>query len=141
MSFGLPSIKVKPEYGANIKPHEGPYEIPDPLVAGLNAIRPKLGVTHPLEVSEKNFHLNQEKMNMAMLRNIQGLHAPLKLTMEMKFASKIGHLPFLQRSNFQHDVLTGKHLDIGFEDILNTPELCEVAGQPHAVIERSLGIL
>lgn len=28
-------------------------------------------------------------MNMAMLRNIQGLHAPLKLTMEMKFTSKV----------------------------------------------------
>lgn len=28
-------------------------------------------------------------MNMAMLRNIQGLHAPLKLTMERQFASKV----------------------------------------------------
>lgn len=54
---------------------------------------------------------------------------------------QVGHLPFLQRSNFQSDVLSGRHLDIGFEDILNTPELCEVAGQPHAVVERSLGIL
>ncbi|CAB3228423.1 unnamed protein product [Arctia plantaginis] len=141
MSFGLPALKVKPEYGSNIKPQEGPFGVPDPLVAGLGATRSKLGVSHPLEASERNYHLNQEKMNMAMLRNIQGLHAPLKLSMEMKFTSKIGHLPFLQRSNFQHDVLTGKHLDIGFEDILSTPEYCEVAGQPHAVVERSLGIL
>jgi hypothetical protein len=26
---------------------------------------------------------------MAMLRNVQGLHMPLKLTMEMKFANKV----------------------------------------------------
>lgn len=53
-SFGLPSIKVKPEYGSNIKPQEGPFGVPDPLVAGLGATRPKLGVAHPLEASEKN---------------------------------------------------------------------------------------
>ncbi|CAH0669115.1 unnamed protein product [Spodoptera exigua] len=141
MSFGLPPLKVKPEHVSNIQPQEGPFGVPNPLVAGLAATKSKLGMSHPIEISEKNYHLNQEKMNMAMLRNIQGLHAPLKLTMEMKFTNKVGHLPFLQRSNFQHDVLTGKHLDIGFEDILNTPELCEVAGQPHAVVERSLGIL
>ncbi|CAD0198777.1 unnamed protein product [Chrysodeixis includens] len=141
MSFNLPSLKVKPEHVSNIEPQEGPFGVPNPLVAGLAATKNKLGMSHPLEVSERSFHLNQDKMNMAMLRNIQGLHAPLKLTMEMKFTSKIGHLPFLQRSNFQNDVLSGRHLEIGFEDILNTPELREVAGQPHAVVERSLGIL
>lgn len=35
------------------------------------------------------YHLNAEKMNMAMLRNVQGLAAPMKLAMEMKFASKV----------------------------------------------------
>ncbi|KAI8440305.1 hypothetical protein MSG28_001654 [Choristoneura fumiferana] len=141
MSFGLPSLKVKPEHGTNIKVKEGPFGVPDPFVAGLGATKPNISVSHPLEASERNYHLNEEKMNMAMLRNVQGLHAPLKLTMEMKFANKIGHLPFLPSSNLQHDVLTGRHLDIGFEDILNTPEFCEVAGQPHAVVERSLGLL
>ncbi|KAF9824250.1 hypothetical protein SFRURICE_019930 [Spodoptera frugiperda] len=107
MSFGLPPLKVKPEHVSNIEPQEGPFGVPNPLVAGMAATKSKLGMSHPIEISERN----------------------------------VGHLPFLQRSNFQHDVLTGKHLDIGFEDILNTPEMCEVAGQPHAVVERSLGIL
>ncbi|XP_053600335.1 proteasome maturation protein [Plodia interpunctella] len=141
MSFGLPSIKVKPEHAVDIQVHEGPFGVPDPLVAGIGGSKLKLGTTHPLEVSEKNYHFNEEKMNMAMLRNIQGLQAPLKLSMERKFASKVGRLPFLPSSNLQRDVLTGRYLDIGFEDILNTSDLCEVAGQPHAVIERSLGLL
>lgn len=143
MSFGLPSLKVKPENDIKGVPiHEGPFGVPDPFVAGLTATSSKLGVTtHPLELSERNFHKNEDKMNMAMLRNVQGLHAPLKLTMERQFASKIGHLPFLTSSNLQHDVLTGRYLEIGFEDILNPLEFCEVAGQPHAVVERSLGLL
>ncbi|XP_028158074.1 proteasome maturation protein [Ostrinia nubilalis] len=141
MSFGLPSVKVKPEHVEVVKPKEGIFGVPDPMVAGIGATKLKIGVSHPLQTSEKNYHLNEEKMNMAMLRNIQGLHAPLKLTMEKKYSSKVGRLPFLPSSNLQHDVLTGKYLDIGFEDILNTQDLCEVAGQPHAVVERSLGLL
>ncbi|VVD04183.1 unnamed protein product [Leptidea sinapis] len=80
-------------------------------------------------------------MNMEMLRSIQGLQAPMKLSLERKFANKIGCLPFLPSSNLQHDVLTGRYLDIGFEDILNTPELREVSPQPNSSVERSLGIL
>lgn len=35
--------------------------------------------SHPLEFSEENFQLNQDKMNISPLRNIQWLFAPLKL--------------------------------------------------------------
>ncbi|XP_072941794.1 proteasome maturation protein [Epargyreus clarus] len=141
MSFGLPSLKVKPEHVNNVPMREGPFGVPNPLTDGLTSAKSKLGVVHPLQMSEQNFHLNEEKMNMAMLRNIQGLHAPLKLTMERKFVGKIGRLPFLPSSNLQHEVISGRYLDIGFEDILNTPDMREIAGQPHAVVERSLGIL
>ncbi|CAH2257316.1 proteasome maturation protein [Pararge aegeria] len=141
MSFGLPSVKVKPEHAGNIPVQGGPFGIASPLVAGFGVTKNKLGMSHPLQASEQNYHLNEEKMNMSMLRNIQGCHAPMKLSMERKFASKVGRLPFLPSSNLQHDVFTGRYLDIGFEDILNTPEFCEISGQPHAMVERSLGIL
>lgn len=80
-------------------------------------------------------------MNMTILRNTQGLHAPLKLSMEMKAANKIGRLPFLPSSNLMSDVLTGRDIEMGFEDCLNLPEFREIAGQPHAMVEKSLGIL
>lgn len=58
---------------------------------------------------------------MAMLRKIQGLHAPLKLQMERKSVLKVGHLPFLPRHHVAHDVLTG---------ILTTNwHVCMVKGQ------------
>lgn len=78
---------------------------------------------------------------MVMLRNTQGLHAPLRIGMELKAASKIGRLPFLQSSNAMFDSLTGRDVDIGPEDVFNTPEFREIAGQPHAVVERSLNLL
>lgn len=80
-------------------------------------------------------------MNMAILRNTQGLHAPLRIAMEMKAASKIGHLPFLPSSNLMMDVLTGRDLEIGPEDIFNTNEFNETMLMPHATMERSLKLL
>ncbi|KZC08156.1 Proteasome maturation protein [Dufourea novaeangliae] len=111
------------------------------MVSGLSATRQSIGVSHPLEASEKNFIKNHDCMNMVMLRNIQGIHAPMRIAMELKATEKIGRLPFLPSSNVMRDVLLGRDEDIGFEDILNTPEFREQMGEPHAVIEKSLGIL
>lgn len=54
---------------------------------------------------------------------------------------QVGRLPFLPSSNLQMEVLTGRYLDIGFEDILNPKDISEVGAQPHAVMERSLDLL
>lgn len=80
---------------------------------------------------------------MAMLRNTQGMHAPLRLAMEMKAVAKVGHLPCLphHRHNLHLDVLTGRDTEIAFEDIFNNGEYPEISGQPHAMIEKHLGIL
>ncbi|POI23484.1 hypothetical protein CIB84_012768, partial [Bambusicola thoracicus] len=53
-------------------------------------VKNELVPSHPLELSEKNFQLNQDKTNFAMLRNIQGLHAPLKLQMELRAVKQVG---------------------------------------------------
>lgn len=53
-SFNLPPLKVKPEHVSNIEPQEGPFGVPNPLVAGLAATKNKLGMSHPLEVSERS---------------------------------------------------------------------------------------
>lgn len=78
---------------------------------------------------------------MTILRNTQGLHAPLRIGMELNSAKKVGRLPFLPSSNIMLDSLTGRDIEIGPEDVFNTSEFLEVSGQPHAVVERSLGLL
>ncbi|XP_016418265.1 proteasome maturation protein-like [Sinocyclocheilus rhinocerous] len=70
-------------------PQAGPYGVQDSLRRGFSSVKNELLPSHPLELSEKNFQLNQDKMNFNTLRNIQGLHAPLKLQMEYRAARQV----------------------------------------------------
>lgn len=141
MSFGLPSIKTKPHHPNDYGLEEGEFGVPDSMKHGLSSARNALENVHPLAHSERNYRQNQDRMNLQVLRNIQGLHAPLRISMELKSAKKVGHLPFLKSSNVMYDSLTGRDLEVMPEDIFNTKEFCEVSVQPHAFVERSLGIL
>lgn len=59
------------------------------------------------------YEKNHTRMNMVLLRNTQGLHAPMRLAMELKSTEKIGRLPFLPSSHMMKDVLLGKDEEIG----------------------------
>ena len=118
----------------------GPFEQHD-LRKGLPCVKNELLPSHPLELSEKNFQLNQDKMNFSTLRNIQGLFAPLKLQMEFKAVQQVQRLPFLPSSNLSLDILRGNDETIGFEDILNDPSQSELMGEPHLMVEYKLGLL
>ncbi|KAM8919032.1 proteasome maturation protein isoform 1-T3 [Lycaon pictus] len=107
----------------------------------LPCVKNELLPSHPLELSEKNFQLNQDKMNFSTLRNIQGLFAPLKLQMEFKAVQQVQRLPFLPSSNLSLDILRGNDETIGFEDILNDPSQSELMGEPHLMVEYKLGLL
>ncbi|TRY98381.1 hypothetical protein DNTS_021802 [Danionella cerebrum] len=120
-------------------PQAGAYGVQDTLRRGFSSVKNELLPSHPLELSEKN--LNQDKMNFNTLRNIQGLHAPLKLQMEYRAARQIQRLPFLPSSNLALDTLKGSDDTIGFEDILNDPVQCEMMGDPHIMTEYKLGFL
>ncbi|XP_056417809.1 proteasome maturation protein [Hyla sarda] len=129
----VPIAELSTEYGG--------YGVQDTLRAGFTSVQSELLPSHPLEMSEKNFQINQEKVNFSSLRNIQGLHAPLKLQMELKAAKQIQRLPFLQSSNIALDTLRGNDECIGFEDILNDPAQCEMMGEPHMMMEHKFGLL
>lgn len=78
---------------------------------------------------------------MQMLRDREGLAAPLKITMELNSTAKVGRLPFLPSSNLHRDVLLGRDEMIEFGDFLNTEEFSEVNRAPHVVMEKKLGIM
>ncbi|XP_051160651.1 proteasome maturation protein [Leptopilina boulardi] len=140
MSFGYSTVKAVPDFNDEFGMGDN-YGIKSPMLQGLGATRKQLGFNHPLEASEKVFHKNKQHMEMTMLRNAQGLHAPMRLAMEIKASEKIGRLPFLPSSMALRDSLLGRDIEISFDDILNTSEFREQMGQPHAVVEKSLGIL
>ncbi|KAE8595406.1 hypothetical protein XENTR_v10015729 [Xenopus tropicalis] len=119
----------------------GGYGVHDNLRTGFTSVQSELMPSHPLELSEKNFQINQEKVNLSTVRNIQGLHAPLKLQMEFKAVRQVQRLPFLPSSNIALDTLRGTDESIGFEDILNDPSQSEGMGEPHLMMEYKLGLL
>lgn len=56
--------------------------------------------------------------------------------MELRAANSVGRLPFLQGSNFQRDVLTGKDEEIDFDDVFGLiPRAWEKSVHPHTVME------
>ncbi|CAH1182651.1 unnamed protein product [Phyllotreta striolata] len=140
MSFALPSVKPRTTVPDSFSIQEDSFGGHDLMRHGLSSIKQNTQESHPLASQIKNEE-NKYKMNMTVLRNIQGIHAPLRIAVEMKAAKKIGRLPFLPSSNIMHDVLTGNDFDIGPKDVFNTSEFMELSGQPHAVMEKSLGIL
>ncbi|XP_039912882.1 proteasome maturation protein isoform X2 [Hirundo rustica] len=119
----------------------GLFEGHDLLRRGFTSLKNELLPSHPLELTEKNFQLNQDKTNFATLRNIQGIHAPLKLQMEFRAVKQVQRLPFLHSSNVAMDILRGNDECIGFEDILNDPSQSEIMGEPHMMMEHKLGLL
>ncbi len=80
-------------------------------------------------------------MNMNLLRDVQGIHAPLRIEMELKAFDNVGRLPFLPSSNLSKDVILGRDDYIDFTDVLNPPEVRETLQRPNIVMERKLGIL
>lgn len=141
MSFGLPPLKPKFTGPERIDLSEGSHGVPNVMTCGLKATKSKLEPSHPLQVFEMKYAENRERMQMIMLRNTQGLHAPLRISMELQAAKKVGRLPFLSSSGFMSDVLRGRDEEIGFEDILNTAEFREQMAHPHAVVEKHLGLI
>eukprot|EP00095_Tigriopus_kingsejongensis_P006246 snap_masked-scaffold1159_size58420-processed-gene-0.4 protein:Tk06246 transcript:snap_masked-scaffold1159_size58420-processed-gene-0.4-mRNA-1 annotation:"general transcription factor iif subunit 1 isoform x1" len=118
------------------------YGLDDPMIKGIQRNKDLIQSGHPLEQSEKYYRKNLEKSEMAQLRSLQGLHAPLRLQMERAAVSKVGHLPCItSRANLLADVLTGRDETIGFDDIYGQPEHCEGLTMPHHAIERHLGTL
>ncbi|XP_055542103.1 proteasome maturation protein isoform X1 [Wyeomyia smithii] len=129
------SIKVAPQMPSSFKEFAGHVA---PLDESCSA---QLQTVHPLKQSELNYDQHRQNLNLQMLRNREGLAAPLKLTMELKSMSRVGHLPFLPSTNVGRDVLTGRDELVEFGDIFNLEENSEILRQPHAVMEKRLGIL
>ncbi|XP_065222122.1 proteasome maturation protein [Planococcus citri] len=91
---------------------------------------------HPLESKEKNYLSAKHEMNMNMLRNVQGIHAPLRISMELRANKKVGRLPFMASSNLSSDIIMGRDDTIDFSDILYPADVHEQLNRPYVAMER-----
>ena len=76
-----------------------------------------------------------------MLRNNQGLHAPLKVMAEMRATRQVGRLPFLPSSDLSYATIKNSDDYLDFTDFLNHSDFDEKRLIPHVVMEKQLGIL
>ncbi|VDP85988.1 unnamed protein product [Echinostoma caproni] len=79
---------------------------------------------------------------MKMLAATDGLHAPLRLSMEQRIMRRVQpRLPGLYSHHPLAAQLDGSLDDIDVVDFLNPPEDAECVGMPHLLMEKRLGIL
>ncbi|XP_071951686.1 proteasome maturation protein-like [Antedon mediterranea] len=141
MNFGYPSLRPTHEGGVEIQHEKSNYGVPDVMTYGISDAKSKLTPVHPLEYSEKHYDGNQDELTMRMLRNTQGLHAPLKLRMEKHMLKQIPKGPCIASTNIGLETLTGEDLDIDVKDVYNAPEDAEVMGHPQAMMEKQIGLI
>ncbi|XP_014284160.1 proteasome maturation protein [Halyomorpha halys] len=141
MSFGLPSVKGPFDGQKELGLVSGPFEVHDTFGFGIKKVKDNVTTVHPLELSERNYSLREEKLNLGMLRNNQGLHAPLKVMAEIRATRQVGRLPFLSSSELSSSTIKNSDDFIDFTDFLNHSDFEEKRLIPHVVMERSLGIL
>jgi len=140
MSLGYPTIRPTQDGNTVLQQRNGPFGVPEVLVDGFQQKKNDISTCHPLEYTEKQYDANLEKMDFTMLRNAQGLHAPLRLKIERQVAGQVQRLPGLHSSNLMSDILTGRLDVIDFTDVLNDPMDAEMIGHPHMLMERRLGL-
>merc|ERR1712029_1229644 len=63
---------------------KGEFGIDDKLSTGLQRQVDKQTPIHPIQMSERHYHKNQEKALAENMRKVQGLHAPLKMIMRKR---------------------------------------------------------
>merc|ERR1712240_54084 len=126
---------------ANIEA-EGQFGKPEFLArSGVNARMDTKFPHHPLMPSEAGYKKNVEAAELNMLRKTMGIAMPLKLAMERKAASRVGHLPCLTagRSQASLEALTGADMTIGFDDVFGKPEDFEMLPPlPFNAIQKAL---
>lgn len=141
MNFEIPSLKSGFEEKNDLGIRSGNFGVHDSFQFGLAKVKNNLEPCHPLEMSEKYYATNEEKTQMNILRNTQGLHAPIKLAAELRATRAVGRLPFLESSGLSAATIKSSDDFIDFTDILNLPEQDERFFVPHIIMENHLGIL
>ncbi|XP_003389588.1 PREDICTED: proteasome maturation protein-like [Amphimedon queenslandica] len=122
----------------SLKTPASEYNVHDTFRYGFKSAKSDLTPSHPLEASEANFAANREAFVMQSLRNSQGLHAPLRLEMERKMASKIQRIPPLESSMIALETLLGQDETISVEELLDNPSDSPVLVNGRAVMEKRL---
>jgi proteasome maturation protein len=95
------------------------YYPQDPLRAGLTHLKDAATPNHPLEHALKQQEAHKAEAKKNLLRNTQGIHAAMRVSMEQTILSQYRRLPGFHSEFMGLEVMNSSMTNVGVEDILN----------------------
>lgn len=113
-----PSLRLTPSSNpkaASVKDTSNSLGLHDTLQYGPRSIATEVKTVSPIRHRLENWEQTQDNLKLTMQRNIDGLHAPVRLLMERKIVSSMAQMPTMPQSNLHLDILMGRDeiLDVG----------------------------
>jgi len=128
-------VPPTPSKSASVQETANTFGLHDNLQYGPRSISAEVNTQSDLRNRLQNWDETQDNVKLNMLRNAQGLHAPMRVLMERKIVSRNPHMPSLPQSNLHLDILMGRDETIEPSDIF---DMCDTK-QPldiHADMEK-----
>ncbi|KAJ3255981.1 Pre-mRNA-splicing factor [Boothiomyces macroporosus] len=94
------------------------YGVHDTFRNGFRGITNEITNKHPLETRLAMWQETQQELKYEMLRQTQGIHAPIRLKMEKMLVGNVKRIPVGKTHNLGLDILNGTDDTIDFEDFL-----------------------
>jgi proteasome maturation protein len=107
-----PSHRIVPANGpksaAIHKDTTNSFGLHDTLQYGTRSIAQEVKSDSAIKQRLESWEETQDNLKLTLQRNIDGLHAPIRLLMERKIVSANPHMPALPQSNIHLDILMGR---------------------------------
>ncbi|EIN13460.1 proteasome maturation factor UMP1 [Punctularia strigosozonata HHB-11173 SS5] len=137
-----PSYRLTPAAepkAASVRDTAGSLGLHDTLKHGPRSLATDVaaGPSTALQSRLQNWEETQDNLKLTLQRNLNGLHAPMRLLMERKIVGFSPHMPAMPRSNIHLDILMGRDEELDTSDFMGGVE----SGPPmdiHGEMEKKL---
>ncbi|KAH8917059.1 proteasome maturation factor UMP1 [Atractiella rhizophila] len=111
----------------------------DTLRYGPRSLLTEISGKHPLQGRIEKWEETQDNLKLTMMRDLYGIHAPVRLLMERKMAS-FGTHPLRGSSNIHLDILMGRDESLDVADVLTGEGEQREALDVRAEMEKKMGL-
>ncbi|KAF4572455.1 Proteasome maturation factor Ump1 [Pleurotus pulmonarius] len=123
-----PSLRLVPTEGsksASVKDTANSLGLHDTLQYGPRSIAAEVKTQSQIKNRLEKWEETQDNTKLNLLRNVQGLHAPMRLLMERRIVSHNPHMPGLydNDANLALDILMGRDETIEPADIFSSVDV------------------
>ncbi|CAL1697233.1 unnamed protein product [Somion occarium] len=136
-----PSLRIVPSSApktASVQDTSNSFGLHDTLRYGPRSLATEVQTTSAIKDRLENWEATQDNLKLTTLRNVYGLHAPVRLLMERKAVSYNPHMPARSTSNIHLDVLMGRDESVDCADFMMPSSELRQPLDIHAEMEKKL---